>query len=942
MSIKIGIALKDEGFSETIEGLSNKIKRFTSDMEQQSKLLQEGVLTTRSQRAALKGLNEEQRSYVLNLIKSVNIEKEALQVGNKQRQAVNSTISALQKQVQTIGKTAEQIQLMELHANGATKAEIKQAEAMLNTIKRYREYMAVVDQRIKKDKQQKNTSIGVSGSASVLTGLGVGLIGGTSVTQLVDEWTNLNNRLKLVHQSQNDIIQAQKSIANIANVTGQSINEVATIYQRFAQNQKALNLTQKELVNVTELVAMAISLSGVSAASGEAALAQFGQAMASGVLRGEEFNSVMEQAPALAQALAQGLGVGIASLREMAGNGELTAKTVIKALQASGEKIREDYAKTSTSISSSFQVMKNKFTEFIGGNAESSGAASRLSSIIIKLSEHVGALSVGLAGLGAVMLAGSVAQGFSALISLGSGLATAIAGLNPVFFAVGAAVLSAATALNSFINVLSDKDAANIFSNGLDSLLDTLGVLDSKTQTLGTALYDWFNPVEKFNKELDKSVKKISEIKNKLDLSKAFAGYNAISPKIEEKGGALGFQTSLVGDVAKLSKSIQDTVLKYREKIQTIGLTNEQLDKLKVSLEKEEYLRRKKIEFEEHFKNETPENRKALVNESMRKTEEALEIDFKNLSEAMREFTTATKAAEEAQKNNALITAAFQEVQTKFLNLGKTAEQIETMRLSVAGATDAQISQISIMREVITQYERQAGIMKTLKSWEAEGERIGKTEAERKLLDLRDSGATQKQINAGAALLELNEAKRSFVKLEQEYKNLKNNNQQDSNSQALNNLFNEMRKASAEIRSAQNEYNAAKKELPDLLAQRDSLLKDGLLNGNFGAINSIEKGFNEKIIPPMANVAIRTESSAISLDNAAFGLKNVVDNMDKNLQNKFNKGENYSGGLRSQQLGVLNINLNFNGKVSNGTAQGDENFLNNLAQALKTVEAAVN
>ncbi|WP_373224516.1 tape measure protein, partial [Proteus mirabilis] len=83
-------------------------------------------------------------------------------------------------------------------------------------------------------------------------------------------------------------------------------------------------LSQQKVAELTETVSKAVAISGASTTAAQAALTQFGQALASGQLRGEELNSVMEQTPALAKAIADGMGVSVGELRKKAQDGEMT------------------------------------------------------------------------------------------------------------------------------------------------------------------------------------------------------------------------------------------------------------------------------------------------------------------------------------------------------------------------------------------------------------------------------------------------------------------------------------------------------------------------------------------------------------------------------------------------------------------------------------------
>lgn len=113
-----------------------------------------------------------------------------------------------------------------------------------------------------------------------------------------DSFTELQNRMRLVTDSQNAMAAATGAVFDISLRTNQAVSATAEVYQRFAKNAEALNISQAQVAELTETVSQTVAMSGASAASSEAALMQFGQALAAGELRGAELNSVMEQTPA--------------------------------------------------------------------------------------------------------------------------------------------------------------------------------------------------------------------------------------------------------------------------------------------------------------------------------------------------------------------------------------------------------------------------------------------------------------------------------------------------------------------------------------------------------------------------------------------------------------------------------------------------------------------
>lgn len=215
------------------------------------------------------------------------------------------------------------------------------------------------------------------------------------IIQAADAWRNLTNRLTLVTTSTEQLGAAQEQLFDIAQRTRASLSATAEVYQRLAQNAGALGLTLDEVGTVTERINKLIAISGTSAQSAEAALTQLGQAFASGTLRGEELNSVMEQAPALAMAIAEGMGVTVGELRKLGEEGKITAEAVVKALEQQGDKINEQFANMVPTVGQAMTQMGNSMTRFIGRVDELSGSTTGLGSVISDLSRVIDNINLG-------------------------------------------------------------------------------------------------------------------------------------------------------------------------------------------------------------------------------------------------------------------------------------------------------------------------------------------------------------------------------------------------------------------------------------------------------------------------------------------------------------------------------------------------------------------
>lgn len=203
-------------------------------------------------------------------------------------------------------------------------------------------------------------------------------LGGAAIAQYADSYTELQNRIRLVTSSQSELVASTNAVFDIALRTNQAVGSTGQIYQRFAQNAQELGISMSEVAGITDTVSKAVAISGASAASADAALVQLGQALASGVLRGEEFNSVMEQAPGLAQAIATGLGVPIGSLRALAAAGEITAEKLIKALQKAADSVDEKFSTRVVTLGQAFVNLQTSITKYIGELNSGVGATSVL------------------------------------------------------------------------------------------------------------------------------------------------------------------------------------------------------------------------------------------------------------------------------------------------------------------------------------------------------------------------------------------------------------------------------------------------------------------------------------------------------------------------------------------------------------------------------------
>lgn len=252
----------------------------------------------------------------------------------------------------------------------------------------------------------------IGNQIDLLTKAWIALSGGSflvgtaaSIGQVADEFAGLRARMQLVVGEGPALEQAMAGVQSIALSTGSALAETGKLFTRIAEAGKTLGIGMAESLAITETISQSIQISGESAEASKAAIQQLVQGLQSGVLRGEEFNSVMEQAPRLAQALAAGLGVTTGELRKLAEAGALSSASVIGALQGQAKTIQAEFAQLPPTIGRALESLKTNFAAYIGEVDASSGASAKAASAIKLVGENLELISGALINSGQAWLA---------------------------------------------------------------------------------------------------------------------------------------------------------------------------------------------------------------------------------------------------------------------------------------------------------------------------------------------------------------------------------------------------------------------------------------------------------------------------------------------------------------------------------------------------------
>ncbi|HBR1380750.1 TPA: tape measure protein [Klebsiella quasipneumoniae subsp. similipneumoniae] len=243
-------------------------------------------------------------------------------------------------------------------------------------------------------------------SMSSLSGVAVALAAALSVKQVseyADAWATVNNKLANSLRPNEQLADVTERVFNITQQTRGSLDATASLYARLERATRQYGTSADDLAKLTTIINQGFVVSGATAQDAENAIIQLSQGLASGALRGEEFNSVNEQGNRLIVALADSMGVSIGEMRNMAAQGKLTTDVVVNGLLSQGAVIGKEFANTTTTISQALQVAGNNVTKFFGENSTVKTSAAIFNDAVVTASENIGVLSAALTAAAAIM-----------------------------------------------------------------------------------------------------------------------------------------------------------------------------------------------------------------------------------------------------------------------------------------------------------------------------------------------------------------------------------------------------------------------------------------------------------------------------------------------------------------------------------------------------------
>jgi len=245
-----------------------------------------------------------------------------------------------------------------------------------------------IDRSLKKNQQQlKKWSAASKAAISIAVALAT-----RKIIEYSDAFTSLNNKLKVATNSTAELEKVTEALFKISNDTRSSVESTAELYAKLERSTRGLNISQERLLRITESVNKSFAIGGASTQEAAGAIRQLGQALASGTLRGDEFNSIAEQAPIIMEAIKKATGKTAGELRKLAADGTITAEILIESLERYEDEIDGDFAKATATYGQKLEVASNNAIKFVGQNEKLNQSISTLGDTVVFLSENLDTL----------------------------------------------------------------------------------------------------------------------------------------------------------------------------------------------------------------------------------------------------------------------------------------------------------------------------------------------------------------------------------------------------------------------------------------------------------------------------------------------------------------------------------------------------------------------
>ena len=415
-------------------------------------------------------------------------------------------------------------------------------------------------------------------------------VGVREVASLADEYTNLQNKLKVVTSSSEQLADVSNKLFDIAQQTRTEFAATTTVYSRLALQAGELGLTQSQMLKITERLNQAIIVGGSTAAEASNAMIQLSQGLASGTLRGDELRSVLEQLPVVANLIAREMGVTVGELRALGAEGKISGDIVASAL-LNADDVADKYASTVSTLGQAFTVLRNqavKYTGEIGKNTGAINAAVAAVGILTVnfdlLANAIGAAGIGLATYFSASILAGIKAGFTAIstaVVTASSSMVAFKAASAFFLGpLGIALTAAGAAMAYF--ALQTREAAK-HAEAIDrvtqnQIIKFQGQITAGDISLEGAVDKLKNARDDIQKEIDAVQELITEYQGRINVANSTAGFDIFGGgenvrKLEKDLAAL---ESRLGKLIQSKDAATNAYNHYNTKLAEQNQLNEQ------------------------------------------------------------------------------------------------------------------------------------------------------------------------------------------------------------------------------------------------------------------------------------------------------------------------------------------------------------------------------
>lgn len=318
-----------------------------------------------------------------------------------------------------------------------------------------------------------------------LSGVLAGLFTTQQVVAYADAWTQGRNALAAAGVAAGDLADRQSQLVDLANETRTSTASTVELYARLTRATSELGMTQAEVLRLTELLNKSFASSGLSTQEAASAALQLSQALASGQLQGDELRSLRENAPAVAQAIADAMGVGIGALKDLGAEGKLTASVVSSAILGAADDIESRFGATTATVGQALTILNNELGRYIGESDQAASATNQMAQAIIALANNLDVV------IPAVLTLAGVIGGAYAISLATAGVRTAVATANTIAYQAALIRLQArqtgATAAQIALNAALTANPIGLVVTAIAALSAGLFILATRYNTTAIA-----------------------------------------------------------------------------------------------------------------------------------------------------------------------------------------------------------------------------------------------------------------------------------------------------------------------------------------------------------------------------------------------------------------------------------------------------------------------